>query len=196
MDTLQTAASASIKALHQRAYNAANTTDVATIGTLDAYTPMVRTTGNQDISGVKTFEYVIHKEFVTKDSASVGANTWRRLYNIASSSSGSNRHVTIEMPSTRGTSCAILDVMWGGLSGSPWAEVMHRGAPIEIRVCRATDGHLEVWTNDHVYSYVTFEGIRTAGQINVVTAALSTADTTEPVVGDTYSAVVTPTVIT
>ena len=39
----------------QRAYLANNTTDVATIGTLDAYTPMVRTSGNQDISGNKTF---------------------------------------------------------------------------------------------------------------------------------------------
>lgn len=39
----------------QRAYAAGNTTDVATIGTLDAYTPMVRTTGNQGIDGIKTF---------------------------------------------------------------------------------------------------------------------------------------------
>ena len=39
----------------QRAYNAANTDDIATIGTLDAYTPMVRTTGNQTISGLKMF---------------------------------------------------------------------------------------------------------------------------------------------
>jgi hypothetical protein len=38
----------------QRAYNASNTSDVVTIGTLDAYTPMVRTTGNQEISGNKT----------------------------------------------------------------------------------------------------------------------------------------------
>ena len=35
----------------QRAYNPANTDDIATIGTLDAYTPMVRTTGNQNKSG-------------------------------------------------------------------------------------------------------------------------------------------------
>ena len=39
----------------QRAYSAANTDDVATIGTLDQYTPMVRTTGNQTIGGTKTF---------------------------------------------------------------------------------------------------------------------------------------------
>jgi hypothetical protein len=39
----------------QRAYNASNTKDVATIATLDAYTPMVRTTGAQTIAGDKTF---------------------------------------------------------------------------------------------------------------------------------------------
>ena len=39
----------------QRAYDPANTDDIATIGTLDAYAPMVRTTGNQNITGVKTF---------------------------------------------------------------------------------------------------------------------------------------------
>lgn len=39
---------------NQRAYDPTHTTDVATIGTLDAYTPMVRTTGNQVISGNKT----------------------------------------------------------------------------------------------------------------------------------------------
>ena len=41
-----------------RGYNAgsAYSNDVATIGTLDAYTPMVRTTGNQVINGAKTFQ--------------------------------------------------------------------------------------------------------------------------------------------
>ena len=42
-----------LNASGQRAYNPTNTDDVATIGTLDAYTPMVRTTGNQTISGTK-----------------------------------------------------------------------------------------------------------------------------------------------
>lgn len=43
-----------------RGYNAGSTysSDVATIGTLDAYTPMVRTTGNQDISGLKKFNAI------------------------------------------------------------------------------------------------------------------------------------------
>ena len=40
---------------YNRPYSAGNTNDVATIGTLDAYTPMVRTSGNQTISGLKKF---------------------------------------------------------------------------------------------------------------------------------------------
>lgn len=41
-----------------RGYNSgsAYASDVATIGTLDAYTPMVRTSGNQSIEGEKTFQ--------------------------------------------------------------------------------------------------------------------------------------------
>lgn len=38
-----------------RTYNASNTTDIVNIALLDAYTPMVRTTGNQTIAGDKLF---------------------------------------------------------------------------------------------------------------------------------------------
>lgn len=44
-----------VRFLNPTAYTPGNTTDVATIGTLDAYTPMVRTSGNQSISGTKIF---------------------------------------------------------------------------------------------------------------------------------------------
>lgn len=44
-----------VQILQQRAYNASNIYDIATIETLDNYTPMVRTTGNQTIAGIKTF---------------------------------------------------------------------------------------------------------------------------------------------
>lgn len=43
-----------VQSPNQRAYAADNISDVATIGTLDQYTPMVRTSGNQTISGIKT----------------------------------------------------------------------------------------------------------------------------------------------
>lgn len=48
------------KVINQRPYGAdAIPEDIATIGTLNAYTPMVRTTGNQDIAGKKTFTETI-----------------------------------------------------------------------------------------------------------------------------------------
>lgn len=40
----------------QRAYDPVNTNDIATVATLDAYSPMVRTTGNQFIEGTKQFQ--------------------------------------------------------------------------------------------------------------------------------------------
>ena len=45
-----------IKATGQGAYDPNNTDNVATIGTLDEYTPMVRNTGNIDIYGEKHFK--------------------------------------------------------------------------------------------------------------------------------------------
>ena len=44
-----------LKATNQPEYTADADTDlVATVGTLDGYTPMLRNTGNQDVTGVKT----------------------------------------------------------------------------------------------------------------------------------------------
>lgn len=51
----------------QRAYNAANTSDVATIATLDGYSPMVRTTNAQTIGGIKTFTDYIKVERTTSN---------------------------------------------------------------------------------------------------------------------------------
>ena len=46
-----------IKATNQPEYTADADTDlVATVGTLDEYTPMVRTTGTQEITGLKCFK--------------------------------------------------------------------------------------------------------------------------------------------
>ena len=56
-----------LKATNQPTYASDADTDlVATIGTLDEYTPMVRTTGNQSVGGIKTYTDVIIK----KDSSS------------------------------------------------------------------------------------------------------------------------------
>ena len=53
---LNASSTPNVRIPNQRPYNTSNTNDVATIGTLDAYTPMVRTTGAQTIAGTKTFE--------------------------------------------------------------------------------------------------------------------------------------------
>ena len=59
-----------------RAYNASNTTDVATIGTLDAYSPMVRTSGNQDILGDKKHISGVLGQFYVSNVPASGTYTF------------------------------------------------------------------------------------------------------------------------
>lgn len=73
-----------LKATNQPTYDADADTDlVATIGTLDEYTPMVRTTGNQGpIAGDKQFlsAYKFRKAIVTYSTDSSG---WRKLWTFS-----------------------------------------------------------------------------------------------------------------
>ena len=83
-----------------RAYNASNTSDVATIGTLDAYTPMVRTTGNQTIIGYKKHNaalYALAQQWVKSRAATIadGANTWIDAFSWPST--GNYNHMVFEV---------------------------------------------------------------------------------------------------
>lgn len=71
-----------LKATNQPEYNADADTDlVATIGTLDEYTPMIRNTGNQTKSGVMTFidpivgRFGYHKYIASSN----GAGKWVKI---------------------------------------------------------------------------------------------------------------------
>ena len=68
----------------QRAYNASNTSDVATIATLDAYTPMVRTTGNQEISGRKMYRTGTEgKRYLSSVNSNTSAdNLWAKGFSL------------------------------------------------------------------------------------------------------------------
>jgi len=77
-----------LKATNQPEYTADADTDlVATIGTLDEYSPMVRTTGAQTISGVKTFkDYMIQDtnwpSYVMKGGATIDGSSHADRGNI------------------------------------------------------------------------------------------------------------------
>lgn len=158
---------------------------------------LVHRTGAETVDGEKSYTYLPLVEKVIKDNSNVGTSTWRRLFNVSTSSSGSNRHVRITFIGTRVCSHAVLSFMWGGLTSAPLSYIqMNSITSLEVRVCRATDGHIEVWTNGAVFAYVEDEIIRTGGLVSIVDAALSPSDTTEPVEGADYLHVVTPTVIT
>ena len=57
---------------NQRAYNSSNANDIATIATLDAYTPMVRITNNQSVAGNKDFTNGLFSQFFTANISSAG----------------------------------------------------------------------------------------------------------------------------
>lgn len=62
-----------VQILQQRAYDASNIYDVATINTLDNYTPMVRTTGNQTVGGIKTFTSYLDRYDASNTTSIFGA---------------------------------------------------------------------------------------------------------------------------
>ena len=158
---------------------------------LDNYATMLRTVDNQAFTGIKSPEYNVVKEFVNNDHPS--GSGWKRLFICAASSSGSQRRATIEFHGTRSTVYDTLSIVYSGLSGAPSASILL--GSVNIRVCRMTNGDIEVWTSDAVYAYVLMDAIRTAGLMIQTTAALSDSFTTEPTVGGDFAAVVTPGVV-
>ena len=65
-----------LNATGQRAYDPSNVNDVATIGTLDAYTPMIRTSGNQTKRGILTFKSdAVINIYLQSDSATINTDS-------------------------------------------------------------------------------------------------------------------------
>ena len=95
-----------LNASGQRAYSPGNTTDVATIGTLDNYTPMVRTTGNQTIGGAKKFTTGIE---ISRASIAFGARL--RRSDVTAGQETSNKGITyIEWVDSADNQLGLLNV--------------------------------------------------------------------------------------
>ena len=86
-----------LKATNQPEYTSEADTDlVATVGTLDEYSPMVRTTGNQTIGGVKTFSNKILGIATVGDTSSTEVMTigyYKSLFRIKRSNLSTFRGV-------------------------------------------------------------------------------------------------------
>lgn len=148
--------------------------------------------GDETFDGRKSPLYNVIKEFVNNDHIS-GNDTWKRMYTCQTSSSGSNRRVTILLNGTRSTTVDILNIMYAGVSGSPSATVLL--GTFNVRVCRVTGGNIEIWVKEAVYGSVLLDSIRTTGLIKQTTADLSSQFYSEPTVGGDFLAVVTPSVV-
>lgn len=123
-----------------RAYNPANTNDVATIGTLDAYSPMVRTTGTQNIGGMKLFTVTpacLHASVAS-------ASGYKRIFRSKS-----------------GTLETVTNVIFGRLFARNnntlvnWIATFRRRSSLRptidvdktcgLSIALTTDGYIEIW---------------------------------------------------
>ena len=122
---------------------------------LDNYTPMVRTTGNQVISGIKQFTTKVEfsSVFDNKTSQNVETtSTWRRVY-VNTVVNASNQMlllaVTPQKPALMPDDYGLL--MVGGATSSPVAKWIVKGVGINTAnfVAVATvEGYLEVWVKN------------------------------------------------
>ena len=169
--------------------------DALKISITDVNSYAVGLTGNQGpIAGMKEFEYTINNNLVTRDTSTGGGSTsWRRLFTCSSSSSASNRNVTIILVGTRLPRMDILTLNYGGLIGTGSSTMMF--GIFDVRICRNNNGNIEIWSNAAVYGYCIMDGIRTVGKTTNCRADLSATDSAEPVVGADFSAVATPTTV-
>jgi len=177
-----------VRFLNPTAYTPGNTNDVATIGTLDAYTPMVRTTGNQSISGFKTFNkpavLAIH------EGGSNNQDGWRKL--LISPSFGNENEYAI----------AVFDIIdnhgsYGtftivGRAGNLQNIVRRVGNyPVtQIKASKDANGEVILWG----YAYRSITSLRYEAHTGAISASFADSGTMgrfdEPTT-DTYAQVIT-----
>lgn len=122
---------------------------------LDNYTPMVRTTGNQVISGIKQFATKVKFSSVFDNKVSQNtetSSTWRRMY-VNTIQNASNQMlllaVTPQKPALMPDDYGIL--MVGGSKSSPVAKWIVKGVGINTAnfvVVTTVEGYLEAWVKN------------------------------------------------
>ena len=143
-----------------RGYNAgsAYTDDVATIGTLDAYTPMVRTTGTQTVLGMKRLWTVTYQGGITASSADAG--TYTVLTDLGIKIGTSGVHVGLSIMGRTGGYDGFISITSdeNGITGVTAVGTNVGGTSTTIGVCYDTDGEL----------YLVARRLTSAGQSYIV----------------------------
>ena len=122
---------------------------------LDAYAPMVRTTGNQSIAGVKQFAGNVQfpSTFDNKVSQNIeNSSTWRRVYTngvLNPSNQMLLLAVTPQKPALMPNEYGII--MVGGTNTAPVAKWIVKGSSINtanFAIVTTVAGYLEVWVKN------------------------------------------------
>lgn len=127
-----------------RAYDPTHTTDVATIGTLDAYTPMVRTTGNQDISGIKSIKGTLGTPMLNDwFSISFGSGNYVKICGLPNNT---NFNFEIELMGYSGLLHLHAYKDGSEIAGfSSWTVTDGGTPPTAFIILNSTTNELELW---------------------------------------------------
>lgn len=191
-----------------RAYDPANTDDIATIGTLDGYTPMVRTTGNQTIAGNKQFEYINNITSLENRIQQIygyGNNStecWWRVYERTTTSYNrasfinffdDNSHELSQIyfgGYGNGSNAAFAYKTYGNLDVSR-IRIASKGASVAVFFQTTS-------SNNRIHMWITYDiqgSTVPHPSVPIFTRTATPTVGTEPIVGDNWDYVKTPVVI-
>lgn len=195
--------------LDQRNYDATNTNDVVTVGTLQSSSDVVHTAGNETVNGIKTFSSVPKSPENIKSTKGVlidGFQTtthptgWYRIYSTDSGNSRQYLHVILNAWANNNYNLgyAELWVFSQNANNTPIVRISRKGgiSASDIRVTR-TATTIMIWLYNPIYRYISVEIERTArfgnyGTTDDWTVVYTGTVEAEPSTAD-YIDVITPT---
>lgn len=133
-----------------RAYNSSNTSDVVTIGSLQASTDVVHTAGNETALGIKTMQTLIVGEEIYGVRYSATASGWKEIfkipYNADFSSVSMDLHCLI-VDKSNGVTSSVIVVFRTSTSYRP--SLTADNQTVASRLCMTVDtqGNISIWYN-------------------------------------------------
>ena len=141
--------------------NLANGTKVK--NELDNYAPMVRTTGNQTINGVKNYQYAPKNDYGGSQSTSIG---WFKLWESETSTTAIRRTTILKILFRDTGNYGVFSIVRRALSQTS-AGMLYGNIPAgSVKITRDSGGKMTLWTNT----------TRTSAWIEVETSATTVSE--------------------
>lgn len=149
-------------------YNGATWSAVATVETLDSYAPMVRTTGNQEILGLKTMESLsIGSEFNNKSTVTqfdADTSKYCRMYTY-NDSTGAQYKTFMVMITPKRLNIGRTGLLYFGdnRNASPVIGWLLKGSAIpdtDFVITKEADGTINLWCKTYTGAADGYHGIR------------------------------------